>query len=308
MEENKHALWFALLVVVALSTYGLYSETRKDLETAQEQIDKLINENDNTIASQQELIDQKEEELEEVKASEVDLQDALDELQTVSSSGGSNIASSLVISKFAPSVVRLVCLTDATTRGLQQGSGILFKSDSHSLAPYYIQTNLHVIETDDGSPSQCVIAVHPDADNSSEYIVYQSSGYSLYKSGVDLAYIKPREVSNHSKAGRLEELDLYGQDDSKTSICNSASIGDHLSVLGYPKIGGDTLTATDGIISGFEFRDGIRYIKTSAKIDQGNSGGVAISDTGCVYGIPTYVQAQIESLGRILDLKKLING
>jgi len=305
MEDNKHALWFALLVVVALSTYGMYSETRKDLEQAQEQIAELVSESEETIASQQELIEQKEEELEEVKANEETLEEALDGLKNTSTGAGSNLASSFTINQFAPSVVRLVCVKDSDNKSLQQGSGMLFKSDSHALAPYYVQTNLHVVEPEDDSVSQCVIAVYPDSNVSNDYIVYKSVGYSLYKSGTDLAYIKPIETENSSRAGKLGDLDLYAKDDSTTAICNSATIGDHLSVLGYPSIGGDSLTATDGIISGFEFRNGVRYIKTSAKIDQGNSGGVAISDTGCVYGIPTFVKTQIESLGRILDLKKL---
>ena len=304
MEDNKHALWFALLVVVSLSTYGLYSETRKDLQQAQEQINQLISENEETIASQQELLDQKEQEIDEVKASEESLQEALDELQG-SSEGRSNLASSLNISNFAPSVVRLVCLKESERNSLQQGSGVLFKSNTHSLAPYYVQTNLHVVETEDGSASQCVIALYPDPDVSNNFIVYKSIGFDLYENGIDLAYIKPEEITGHSKAGDLSELSQFARDDSQTTICNKASIGDHLSVLGYPSIGGESLTATDGIISGFEFRDGVRYIKTSAKIDQGNSGGIAISDSGCVYGIPTFVKSQIESLGRILDLKDL---
>ena len=59
---------------------------------------------------------------------------------------------------------------------------------------------------------------------------------------------------------------------------------------------------------GFEFDSGSRYIKTSAKIEHGSSGGVAIKDSGCVVGIPTFVeQGSVESIGRILDLHYLFN-
>ena len=122
---------------------------------------------------------------------------------------------------------------------------------------------------------------------------------------MDLAYLKPLEVEDNRRAGLLSILSLYALEESKAPICNSVSIGDHISVLGYPGIGGESLTVTDGIVSGFEFRSGERYVKTSAKIDQGNSGGIAIMDSGCIVGIPTYVKTQIESLGRILDLKNL---
>lgn len=74
-------------------------------------------------------------------------------------------------------------------------------------------------------------------------------------------------------------------------------------VLGYPSYGTDYLeiTAIEGIVSGY---DG-EYYTTSAKIEQGNSGGVAISQKGnCYLGIPTAVKLGVfESLGRILDVK-----
>ena len=178
--------------------------------------------------------------------------------------------------------------------------GSVFEEES----PYYIQTNLHVIEAEDNS-SQCVIAVYPDPANSEDYIVYKSKGHILFRKGIDLAYIEPLEVDNNKRAGLLSNLSLYALKDSVAPNCSSISIGDHISVLGYPGIGGESLTVTDGIVSGFEFRSGERYVKTSAKIDQGNSGGIAIMDSGCVVGIPTYVKTQIESIGRILDLKNL---
>ena len=304
MEDNKHAIWFALLVVISLASYGLYSETQSELQEAQEQIARLVSENEETISSQQEIIEEQEVELQEAKENEELLQNAVDELQ--SSGGGASLSVSGTINELAPSVVRLVCLADESG-ALQQGSGVLFEGGNGVLGPYYVQTNLHVVDPNDGSSSQCVIVVYPNPSNSEEYVIYKSNGYSLYQSGVDLAYIEPVEVENNSRAGRIQDLSSYAVDDSTTRICESVSIGDHVSVLGYPSIGGESLTVTDGIVSGFEFRSGERYIKTSAKIDRGNSGGIAIGDSGCVVGIPTFVQAQIESLGRILDLDRLLD-
>ncbi|KKU19407.1 MAG: Peptidase domain protein [Candidatus Nomurabacteria bacterium GW2011_GWA1_46_11] len=305
MEDNKHILWFALLVVVALSSYGLYSETRKELDTAKEQIARLSGESEETIVSQQEAIDSKEEELEKTKESERLLQEALDSFQGSVSASDTSAAGN-IINRYAPSVVRLVCVENTQTEDLQQGSGMLFEGDVFGDgSPYYVQTNLHVIETNEEGFSQCVIAVYPDPDNSEDYIVYKSKGHALFRKGVDLAYLKPLEVDGNKKAGLLSDLSLYALKDSTVPICSSVSIGNHISVLGYPGIGGESLTVTDGIVSGFEFRSGERYVKTSAKIDQGNSGGIAIMDSGCIVGIPTYVKTQIESLGRILDLKNL---
>jgi S1-C subfamily serine protease len=313
MEQDKHTLWFAILVVISLATYGLYSETKrslletnKELKVAQEEIAKIVGESEQTISDQRNLIGQQESELADAKASEELLQEAVASFQNASSSGQTSLNS--LLRDFAPSVVRLVCLRDSLTRGLQQGSGMLYKGTSISgVGPYYIQTNLHVVQTEDGSQSQCVIAVYPDPDKSNSYLVYKSKGFKFYEADIDLAFLKPELVEEHSRAGTMSQLDEAARDSMTTSLCNAAGIGDNITILGYPDIGGDTLTVTDGIVSGFEFRSGARYIKTSAKIDQGNSGGIAIEDSGCVVGIPTYVQTQIESLGRILDLNHLLN-
>jgi len=86
------------------------------------------------------------------------------------------------------------------------------------------------------------------------------------------------------------------------SICKVRPItGDQVVILGYPSVGSQsTVTATEGIISGFD--DG--YYVTSAKIEQGNSGGAAIHvKNNCFLGIPTLVVVgKIESLARILPL------
>jgi hypothetical protein len=71
--------------------------------------------------------------------------------------------------------------------------------------------------------------------------------------------------------------------------------------LGYPSVGArEGITATDGIISGFDKP----YYITSAKIERGNSGGAAIHvKNNCLLGLPTLVVAgQVESLARILAL------
>jgi S1-C subfamily serine protease len=90
----------------------------------------------------------------------------------------------------------------------------------------------------------------------------------------------------------------------KSASCKTADIklGAKLVVVGYPTVGGATVTVTEGIVSGF---DG-DYIKTSAKIEHGNSGGGAfLVPSGCWIGIPSAsAVGGIESLGRILRWDK----
>ncbi|MEX2160676.1 MAG: serine protease [Anaerolineales bacterium] len=68
------------------------------------------------------------------------------------------------------------------------------------------------------------------------------------------------------------------------------NLGDAVTILGYPGIGGDTVTLTRGEVSGFTSQPdyGQRaFIKTSATIAGGNSGGLAADADGNLIGIPT---------------------
>lgn len=67
-------------------------------------------------------------------------------------------------------------------------------------------------------------------------------------------------------------------------------LGDAITILGYPGIGGETITLTRGEVSGFTAESGRgsrAFIKTSATIAGGNSGGLAADDEGYLIGIPT---------------------
>jgi len=67
-------------------------------------------------------------------------------------------------------------------------------------------------------------------------------------------------------------------------------VGDDLNVFGYPGIGGDTVTFTRGVVSGFTLDAGISgraWIKTDASISGGNSGGTGVDEQGVLIGVPT---------------------
>ena len=69
-------------------------------------------------------------------------------------------------------------------------------------------------------------------------------------------------------------------------------LGDLLQILGYPGIGGETITFTEGVVSGFTRERGVEgraYVKTDATIAGGNSGGLAANGDGQIIGVPTQV-------------------
>lgn len=83
---------------------------------------------------------------------------------------------------------------------------------------------------------------------------------------------------------------------------NALEIGDPIYVLGFPGLGGDTVTYTEGIVSGFldEDRNGVEeWIKTDAEVNHGNSGGLAVDDAGDFVGVPSAGYTDAESAGKI---------
>ena len=69
-------------------------------------------------------------------------------------------------------------------------------------------------------------------------------------------------------------------------------LGDEIQILGYPGIGGETITFTEGVVSGFTLERGVEgraFVKTDATIAGGNSGGLAANQGGQIVGVPTQI-------------------
>ncbi|OQB28409.1 MAG: putative serine protease HtrA [Chloroflexi bacterium ADurb.Bin180] len=98
-----------------------------------------------------------------------------------------------------------------------------------------------------------------------------------------VAGVDGRQVSNLN----LPYVPLGDSDDLE--------LGDVLAILGYPGIGGDTITLTSGSVSGFSHEERLNvtraWIKTDATISGGNSGGTAINGVGHLVGVPTQAAA-----------------
>jgi S1-C subfamily serine protease len=69
-----------------------------------------------------------------------------------------------------------------------------------------------------------------------------------------------------------------------------------LIIVGYPEKGGSTVTLSTGFVEG---KDTIKnWIKTGARVIHGNSGGAAVDNEGKLIGIPTKVEADVQSVDR----------
>ena len=200
-----------------------------------------------------------------------------------------------IVKEWSPQVVYIYCewnYSNGTLYESGSGSGFLTNYSDGSIQ---IMTNKHVILSDNKyTPSFCT--------------TYFLNG-EIYKT------LCSKENFNWNQNYDIANVALSGLSDYLTNLAkrggfycsNEPTIGDKIVVLGYPGIGSSKgITATEGIISGIESY----YYVTSAKIDQGNSGGIAVSvKDNCIIGMPSAsVTGSIESLGRILSSKAILSN
>jgi S1-C subfamily serine protease len=88
-------------------------------------------------------------------------------------------------------------------------------------------------------------------------------------------------------------LDPAGLDLSFVPLGDASGVrqGDPIHVFAYPAAGGGGLQYTEGVVSGFDFDEGIdgpAWITTDATVSGGSSGGTAVDRQGRLVGVPTY--------------------
>jgi S1-C subfamily serine protease len=215
-------------------------------------------------------------------------------LQSEVTSTQSGLDLSTIIKDWRPFIAKVKCSWYTATTGYTgTGSALLFKTNAKPYA--HLVTNKHVVSYKEKKSEECTITF-PDTK---DVIEVSDNSISLSAKGLDFGMI---DIASQSAY-----IDALANQTSSRSICLSATVGEKVVILGYPSIGTkDDITATEGIISGI---DGDYYI-TSAKVEQGNSGGAAIlvrnGGKSCYLGIPTFTNVgQIEALARILSAKVL---
>ena len=158
------------------------------------------------------------------------------------------------------------------------GSGSVITSQGHIL------TNFHVLgDKDTGqlyNRDGAVLIAISSSDMRSEPEITYSAKIEQINIADDLALLKITAFSNNMLLPASFSMPYMPLGDSDT-----VQIGDEIVILGYPDLGGRSITQTRGIVSGFVTSD--NFFKTDAEINPGNSGGAAVNQDGQLIGIPT---------------------
>ena len=159
------------------------------------------------------------------------------------------------------------------------GSGTIISPDG------LILTNAHVVMSDRFYTVTDLIIAMTVAQDSPPVQSYLASVLQM-DANLDIAVIKVRADINGNPVNNAT-LNLPAV---RMGNSDSLQLGDEITIIGYPGIGGETVTLTRGEVSGFtsESPYGNRaFVKTSATIAGGNSGGLAANSIGEIIGIPT---------------------
>ncbi|NLE75733.1 MAG: trypsin-like serine protease [Chloroflexi bacterium] len=194
-----------------------------------------------------------------------------------------------VIEQVMHSVVQIVALRQGFLGQMQSvwtGSGTIV--DQRGL----ILTNCHVADPRSmgmSAPAVDLLAVAVTGRSDEPPALTYRAQVVAKDPTLDLAVLRIVGGLDGRPVGELN-LPAVSVGDSET-----LELGDGLSILGYPGIGGETVTFTRGTVSGFTSEKGVQerraWIKTDATIAGGNSGGTAVNMAGALVGVPTQAAA-----------------
>lgn len=179
----------------------------------------------------------------------------------------------------AHAVVQIVAYLDGETQSAWWGSGTVIDPDG------LILTNAHVVTPDDGELGRLEIGITRSTDAAPVPTFLAEVAATDW--ALDLAVLRITErIGGGSLPDDLAYVALGDSDDLE--------IGDAIRILGYPSIGGETITLTSGLVSGFVSEAGLgnrAWVKTDATIAGGNSGGLAANSLGELVAVPTIASA-----------------
>lgn len=287
-------LSFAVLIGVLGFLYVKFEADKQEIVSI---VQELVVAQQNELASTQaeldalrtessEIAKQKEGEIAAQQAQLADLSSRLANFQTAPKSNNTTD----IVNQWSGAVYKVVCRFEGADGKAytQSGSGLGFNMSDSAV----FMTNRHILTPEiGGSLDRCTVS-----QNGTDLFLLD-----LENTRVDVELDFAFYVFNSQQSVFKKRL-------TSENICRATSVsqGESIVILGYPITGvKNSATVTEGIIAGAEDN----FYVTSAKIEQGNSGGAAVlTSQSCLLGLPTYAEVgRVESLARILKLEKLID-
>ncbi len=176
----------------------------------------------------------------------------------------------------------VILLPSLDGRPCWNGSGTVVSDDG------LILTNFHVIEPDDACPWDTLVVGVTGASDEPPVPTYQAD-VLVFDAALDLAVVRIARTLDGEPVG-----DDIGIRPIELGDSDAIDLGDRIRILGYPGIGGETITFTQGTVSGFGSEPGVgnrAWIKTDATIAGGNSGGTALDEANRLIGVPSIAGA-----------------
>ena len=214
------------------------------------------------------------------------------------------------------SIVQIFITDSSNSFTYSSGSGVIIDDKLH------IITNYHVVKMAVENSGYDILVCLTESDKKAPICSIKASivraidkGYPVSTEELlDLALLKPTKIFDGSSFVDFETYKNknnfawpYVNFDRTNITKDMVELGDTIEILGYPGIGGNTITYTQGNVSGFEqlsMDDGVTYpwkIKTDANVNPGNSGGGAFDLNHNFIGIPSSVITDASSLGYIIS-------
>lgn len=291
----------------------LVDEQNRIREMKEEEANKLI-------ASQAQELTQTKEELEKTKTSaaktNAQLKTLSANLDAQTKAAKDTVITSSDLSAYTTGVVQILCVAP---EGIVSGSGSLFKFKEVSHA---VLTNYHVVKNAD----HCAVIMTNASNSQTGVFALKPSVYS-YNVNTDEAVLEIGDSLSQVSV----PIDNYNYAFSDLKKCSSPiAVGTPVVIIGFPAYAKRTTTvdistigtvnaifrtATNGIISGYDTSStGYPNYFVSAKIDNGNSGGMALAKDSnglCALGLPTWLsvgsyenQGLVQNIANVLPASK----
>lgn len=223
------------------------------------------------------------------------------------------IISSNDLSPYTTGVVQVICANKDNT--ISSGSGALFNFGE---APHAVLTNKHVVK----DANTCVVSITNSANTTTGLFGVESSVHT-YNQDTDSAILTIGKSLSTSNV----PITNYNYSIPSLPSCKSLlPVGSPMVIIGFPAYakrdatltidGIGTInviyrTVTNGIISGYDTsQKGDANYFVSAKIDNGNSGGMAIGKDAnglCILGLPTWLSVgTYETQGLVQNITNVL--